>query len=132
MKGLEAGRFDQAWGGIASLSTALPVLWTEASARGFTRSDLARWTSSAPAELLGLSAQIGSIAPGHHANLVAFDPDAHLTITPDILHYRHKISPYMNESLRGVVHSTWLRGERIFHHGSFPTSPHGREYARSC
>jgi allantoinase len=132
MKGLDAGRFDLAWGGIASLSTALPVLWTEASARGFTLSDLARWTSSAPAKLLGLSAQIGSIAPGHHANLVAFDPNATLSVTPDILHYRHKISPYMGEQLRGVVHSTWLRGERAFHHGAFPSTPHGREYARSC
>ncbi len=27
--GTEAGRFDEAWGGIASLSTALPVIWTE-------------------------------------------------------------------------------------------------------
>jgi allantoinase len=127
--GDNAGRFDKAWGGIASLSTALSVVWTEASARGFTLSDLARWTSSAPAALLGLSAQIGSIAPGHHANLVAFDPDAPLTVAPDILHYRHKISPYMGEQLLGRVHSTWLRGERIFHHGTFPTTPHGREHA---
>ena len=28
MKRLEEGRFDLAWGGIASLSVALPVVWT--------------------------------------------------------------------------------------------------------
>ena len=30
MKRMEAGRFDLAWGGIASLSVALPVMWTDA------------------------------------------------------------------------------------------------------
>jgi allantoinase len=133
--GEEAGRFDEAWGGIASLSTALPILWTEAQARGFTLNDLARWTSSAPAELAGLTKFIGSIEPGKHANLVAFDADASITITPDILHYRHKISPYMGETLRGVVRTTWLRGEKIFTRTDsgdiFPNPPKGREYALS-
>ncbi len=36
MKRLEVGRFDLAWGGIASLSIALPVVWTDAASRGFT------------------------------------------------------------------------------------------------
>jgi allantoinase len=132
MKGLDIGRFDKAWGGIASLSTALSVLWTEASARGFTLNDLARWTSSAPAQLLGLSAQIGSIAPGKHANLVAFDTDANFTVTPDMLHYRHKISPYMGEQLCGAVRTTWLRGQKVFDNQTFPAQPSGREYALSC
>ena len=33
--GEEAGRFDEAWGGIPSLSTALPVVWTDAWRGGF-------------------------------------------------------------------------------------------------
>jgi allantoinase len=53
-----------------------------------------------------------------------------------LLHYRHKISPYMGETLRGVVRSTWLRGQRVFDNRSgkatFPLAPHGREYALSC
>ena len=112
--GEECGRFDEAWGGIASLSTALPVLWTECARRGYSLVQLAKWASSAPAQLAGLSAHVGSIEPGKHANLVAFDAEAEFTVTPDRLHYRHKISPYMGERLRGVVRSTWLRGNRIF------------------
>jgi hypothetical protein len=34
----------------------------------------------------------------------------------------------MGQQLRGAVHSTWLRGERIYSHGTFPSAPHGREY----
>jgi allantoinase len=130
--GEEAGRFDQAWGGIASLSTALSVVWTEGHARGFTIGDLARWMSAAPAQLIGLGTQVGSIEPGKHANLVAFDTDATFHVTEDVLHYRHKISPYMGEQLRGVVRSTWLRGEKVFHHNAFPAASSGREYALSC
>jgi allantoinase len=130
-----SGRFDKAWGGIASLSTALPVLWTEAHARHCTLTQLAQWTSFAPAKLIGLADRVGSIEPGKQANLVAFNPEATLTITPEILHYRHKISPYMGEQLRGVVRSTWLRGEKIFTRmetgDTFPTAPRGREYALS-
>jgi allantoinase len=136
-QGEEPGRFDLAWGGIPSLSTALSVLWTECTRRELTLSQLAQWTSAAPARLAGLATQVGSIEPGKHANLVAFDADASFTLTSDMLHYRHKISPYLGETLRGLVRSTWLRGQRVFTRGAstssdtFPTVAPGREYALS-
>jgi allantoinase len=133
--GQQPGRFDLAWGGIPSLSTALSVLWTECTRRELTLSQLAHWTSAAPARLAGLATHVGSIEPGKHANLVAFDPDVRFTLTPEMLHYRHKISPYLGETLRGLVHSTWLRGQQVFTRANnsdeFPTPPQGREYALS-
>jgi allantoinase len=131
-RGAEAGRFDEAWGGIASLSVALPLLWTECQQRGISLSQLIEWTSSAPARLAGLQTCVGSIEPGKDANLVAFDTAANFVVTPEILHYRHPISPYMGESLRGVVLSTWLRGQRVYSGGTFLSEPTGREYALSC
>ncbi|MGI4855279.1 MAG: allantoinase AllB, partial [Janthinobacterium lividum] len=109
MKRAEDGRFNVAWGGIASLSTALPVMWTEAQARGLTLRDVARWMSGAPAALAGLRQQVGGIEVGRDANFVVFDPDADFTVRPDVLHYRHKVSPYLGERLRGVVLETVLR-----------------------
>jgi allantoinase len=129
--GQEAGRFDEAWGGIASLSVALPLLWTDCVRRGFSLADLAQWMSAAPATLAGLQGHVGSIEPGKHANFVAFDTDASFTVAAEGLHYRHKISPYMGETLSGVVRSTWLRGERVFADGEFPAAPRGQEYALS-
>jgi allantoinase len=133
--GEEGGRFDQAWGGIASLSTAISVVWTEAQQRGYTLAQFAEWTSAAPARLAGIAMEVGSIEPGKHANLVAFDPEASRVITADALHYRHRISPYMGETLRGVVQRTWLRGECVYDPASrdvFAHTTRGREYGLSC
>ena len=125
----EVGRFDEAWGGIASLSTALPVLWTECSRRGVSLSQLVQWTASRPARLASLIEHTGTIAAGKRANLIVFDPDAEFSVTPERLHYRHRISPYMGETLRGVVKETWLRGKRVFRDGRFAVFPRGREYS---
>jgi allantoinase len=134
--GEEAGRFDEAWGGIPSLSTALAVVWTDCVKRGVPLTKLVEWMSMTPAKLAGLSARVGAIAPGMQANLVAFDAGATFTVDPEHLHYRHAISPYTGETLRGVVRATWLRGERIYANDdgavTFADTPRGREYALSC
>jgi allantoinase len=127
MKRTDTGRFDQAWGGIASLSLALPVIHTEAAPRGHTLEDIARWMSSAPAALAGLAHQAGALQPDRDANFILFDTEATFTVTPDKLHYRHAISPYMGETLRGAVKATYLRGEPVYHEGIFASTPRGRE-----
>jgi allantoinase len=134
-QGEEPGRFDEAWGGIASLSTALPVLYTDCVRRGVSLEELARWTSLAPAQLAGLAMYVGSIEVGKHANLVALDTEATFRLSEEHLHYRHKVSPYLGETLQGVVRGTWLRGERIYANidaPSFKEEARGREYALSC
>jgi len=125
------GRFDEAWGGIASLSTALSVMWTEAAARGFSLTDIARWMSAAPAALAGLQNQIGAIAVERYANFVRFSPEMDRLIEKDGLHYRHKVSPYMGKALRGVVKTTVLRGVPAYIDGEFSREPAGREYAEN-
>jgi allantoinase len=127
MKRREEGRFDLAWGGIASLSVALPVIWTECQARGSSLDDLARWMSSAPAALAGIGDQAGALTVGRDANFVVFDPEAEFAVEPEKLHFRHPVSPYLGETLRGVVRATYLRGEAVFREGSLTKTPRGRE-----
>lgn len=128
MKRKEDGRFNVAWGGIASLSTALSVIWMEASGRGFGLSDVARWMSAGPAGLAGLSSRVGAVAMGCDANLVVFDPEAMWTVTEDALQYRHKVSPYLGERLRGVVRGTVLRGGTVYWNGTIVSEALGKEY----
>ena len=129
MKRLAEGNFRTAWGGIASLSVALPLMWTEASRRSFTLLDLARWMAAAPARLAGCDTRKGRIAAGYDADFVVFDPDREFIVTEDRLHYRHPVSPYLGETFRGVVKATYLRGNPVFVDGEFSGEPGGRECA---
>ena len=128
MKRLDEGNFKTAWGGISSLSVALPVMWTEARKRGFTMLDIAHWMAEAPAGLAGCQMCKGRIAPGFDADFVAFDSEAEFVVTEERLHYRYPLSPYMGETLRGVVKATYLRGKPVFLEGQFLGALAGREF----
>jgi allantoinase len=128
MKNMEKGSFSGAWGGIASISIALPIMWTEAHRRGFTLKDIARWMAQEPARLAGCDARKGQIAAGYDADFVVFDPEAEFTVIADRLHHRHAVSPYLGERLRGVVKKTYLRGKAVFDDGRFPGEASGREF----
>jgi allantoinase len=127
MKRLQEGSFKTAWGGISSLSVALPVMWSEARQRGFTLANIARWMAHGPARLAGRSESKGQLAAGCDADFVVFEPEAEFLVTEDRLHYRHAVSPYLGERLRGVVKATYLRGKSVFSDGSFLGGPTGRE-----
>ena len=121
-----SGDFQSAWGGISSLQLELPVVWTEAAARGRTLVEVCRWMCEMPARLLAMADRKGRIAPGNDADLVVFDPDAAFRVQPERLHHRHKLTPYARQSLRGVVISTFVRGQRVYHRGEHAPAATGR------
>jgi allantoinase len=130
MKRLRERSFRTAWGGIAGLSLALPVMWTEAGGRGFALPDIARWMAEGPARLAGCETRKGRIAENFDADFAVFEPETEFIATEDHLHYRHRLSTYLGEKLRGVVKATYLRGDCIFGDGEFPGEPKGRELRR--
>ena len=83
--------------------------------------------SDRPARLAGCHGTKGLLAAGHDADFVVFDTESEFIITKDRLHYRHAISPYLGEKLRGMVKATYLRGQPIFENGEFPGDCVGRE-----
>jgi allantoinase len=128
MKKLAEGDFRKAWGGIASFSAALPVMWTEASKRGFELTDIAKWMGEGPAKLAGVAGSKGRIAAGMDADFVVFDSENKFVLKEEHLRYRHKVSPYLGKPLRGIVRETYLRGECVFAGGGFPGEPRGKEF----
>jgi allantoinase len=128
MKHLAERNFQTAWGGIASLSVALPVMYTEAINRGFALTDIARWMAEGPATLAGCQKQKSQLVAGYDADFVVFDPESEFVVSTDKLFYRHPVSPYIGERLRGVVKATYLRGTLVFSDGEFPGEPIGREF----
>jgi allantoinase len=119
MKELASGDFMKAWGGIASLQFALPVLWTAAKEHGCSLTDMAKWLCENSAVLPGLQKQKGLIAKGYDADLVAWNPEESFIVTEEIIQHKHKMTPYLNETLFGVVKQTWLSGENVFDDGKF-------------
>ncbi|WP_030450404.1 allantoinase AllB [Herbidospora cretacea] len=113
------GDFAMAWGGISSLQLGLPVVWTEASARGFSLEDVVRWMARGPADFAGLPYK-GRIEVGADADLVAFDPGAAFVVEAGDLSHKNPVTAYQGRALRGVVQQTWLRGETPGH-GRFLT-----------
>src|SRR5262249_57798546 len=71
----------------------------------------------APAGLATLAPRKGRIAGGCDADLVIWDPDAEWIVEPERLQQRHKLTPYAGRTLRGAVHQTYVRGERVWSDG---------------
>jgi allantoinase len=126
MKEIGSGNLMKAWGGIASLQLALPVLWTAARQRKLPVTRMIEWLCEKPAVLPGLQKSKGKIAKGFDADLAVWDPEASFVVTAAHLHHKHKITPYLNQELYGVVQQTWLAGELIFDQGTFPTLNQGK------
>ncbi len=126
LKELESGDFMKAWGGIASLQLALPVLWTKAREKGFTIDFIAKWLCENPAKLIGKSTTKGKIAIGYDADLIVVDIDSSFVVTENMLHHKHKTTPYLNETLYGIVEQTYLSGEKVYDNSIFTQLNYGK------
>lgn len=116
--------FTAARGGISSLQFSLSAVWTGASQREVELTEVLRWMSEAPAALAGLGSRKGRIAPGMDADLAILDLEATFTVEPEGVLHRHPLTPYLGQELRGVVMETYVRGHKVYDHGSFGR-PHG-------
>ena len=131
MKTRGGGSFREAWGGIASLQLALPIMWNEARQRGIGIEQVARWMGEEPARLAGLGHRKGAIRAGYDADLVVFDPTTARRVEAAKLQHRHPITPYDGEMLDGVVEMTFLRGQKIYDRGQFASEPRGEQCYRA-
>jgi allantoinase len=120
LKRFDTGDFGTAWGGIAGLQLGLPAVWTAARKRGVPLTDVVRWMSTAPAELVGLTGK-GAIEPGRDADLCVLAPEEEFTVDAENLFHRNAVSAYHGRTLTGVVRRTWLRGREVT-----GAAPHGK------
>ena len=109
----------KAWGGISSLQLRLPLVWTEARSRGLSLNDVARWLARAPARLAGLDGRKGAIEVGSDADICIWNAEESFRVEPSMIEHRHKLTPYLGQTLYGVVEATYLRGQKIYEGGEF-------------
>ena len=106
VKQADSGNLLQAWGGIASLQFLLPATWHSMKSSGASVYHLSEWLSTTPAKRFGLGHRKGEIAPGYDADITIWDVTADFTVTEDMIHHRHKMTPYLGKTLSGVVKKT--------------------------
>lgn len=126
LKLMESGDFLHAWGGIASLQFAPSIVWTQARTRGFSVSQLVEWLSARPARFAGLT-QKGALIEGRDADFVVWHPERSYRLEQAMIHHRHPITPYLGQTLYGVVETTYVRGQPVFQQDGSPRGLHRQE-----
>jgi allantoinase len=126
LKHIDSGDIEKAWGGISALQFGLPLIWTEARERGFDLVEISRLMSEKTATFAGLSAIKGDIRVGFDADLVVFDDKAHYQIETSMIKHRHKICPYVGQSVYGRIEQTYLRGHLVYDNDEFKGKPTGK------
>ncbi|MFT3787986.1 MAG: allantoinase AllB [Tepidisphaeraceae bacterium] len=102
------------WGGIAGVQSTLAVLLSHKPALPIDR--VARLTSSNVVERFGIERK-GRIDVGVDADLAFVDRSTSYTLSREMLHDRHKLSPYVGRMFEGVVRRTFVCGHTVFRDG---------------
>ncbi len=115
--------FFKVWGGISGVQSTRAALLSR-----FPKLPLpliARLTSANVADRFKV-AEKGEISVGFDADLSLVDVEAERELTRETLFDRHRLSPYVGWTFRGVVRRTILRGTTIFRDGRIVSKPIGR------
>lgn len=107
---LKAGRFANAWGGIASCQTTLTLLLSEGD---LALEQVARLVAGGAARRFGMPRK-GRIEVGADADLALVDLADERTLAADELEYRHPLSPWLGRRLHARVTRTLLRGREAW------------------
>lgn len=113
IKQIETGNFETGWGGIAGLQFLLPASWT-ALREMISLEKFIPLLTSHPAKFLQLDDRKGKIEVGYDADILIWDPEEKEMITKENVLHRHKISPYIGETLYGVTKQTIVGGVTVY------------------
>lgn len=112
--------FTQTPGGLPSLETLLPLMYTYGVTEGnLTLSQLVQLLSGNPARLWGLWPRKGALRPGSDADIVVYDPEPEDAIEAEGLHHLAGYTPYEGIQVKGRVMATVSRGQIIYREGRF-------------
>jgi dihydropyrimidinase len=105
--------------GVSGIEARLALVHTFGVGTGLI--DLSRWVEvccTRPAEVFGLDRK-GRLSPGCDADIVLFDPEKEVPLTPQTLHSPLPFASYEGVTVRGFPVTTISRGETIVEDGAF-------------
>ncbi len=113
--------FFAVWGGISGVQSSLQVLLSSE----LSLPAIASLTAYTPAKRFKL-ANKGRLEAGYDADLALVDLSQSQTLTNENLFYRHKQSPYVGRTFKGIIKQTLLRGQTVYADGKIVGKPSGR------
>jgi allantoinase len=111
---MKSGDFFEAWGGVAGVQSTLASLLAREPALSLER--VVGVTAGNVAKRFSMPLK-GRVEVGLEADVSLVDVNARYTLTRDMLLDRHKLSPYVGRTFRGVVKRTIVRGHTVFRDG---------------
>ena len=108
------GDFFKIWGGIAGVQSTLPAVLTIDPPLPLERAAVLTATNAAARFRIEGK---GKIAVGYDADFAIVDVGATYELTREMLLDRHKLSPYVGRTFRGLVRRTVVRGHTVFQDG---------------
>lgn len=112
IKEIDTGNLQKAWGGIAGIQFLLTASWTALKDVMIIEEFIPLLTSK-PALLIKANKK-GKIKIGYDADIVIWNYTQQHLVTENEILFKHKISPYINEILTGVVVETIVNGVSVY------------------
>jgi len=123
---MKTGDFWNSWGGIAGVQSTLAVLLEQGyRRRGLSLERIASLVAREPARRFRIAGK-GAVEKGNDADLVLVDLEKSATLRAGDLFQRHRLSPYVGATFRGMVRRTIRRGETILEDGNVVASSNGK------
>jgi allantoinase len=124
IKEIETGNLKKAWGGIAGIQFLLNGSWT-ALKNTITLEQFIPLVTSKPARFIKAASK-GTIEVGNDADFVIWNPEESSLIKEENVLFRYKISPYIGQSLSGVILETIVNGETVYKNKSIENKNKGK------
>ena len=112
VKEIESGNLKKAWGGIAGIQFLLSASWTALKDTMSLEAFIPLVTSH-PASFI-MADKKGTLKVGYDADIVIWNPEESSTIQEKDILFKHKISPYIAQTLNGVIIETIVMGETVY------------------
>jgi dihydroorotase len=106
--------FEHATAGMIALETALPLTLELVRAKRISPLRMVELLSLAPARILGIEGEVGSLKVGAHADFVLFDPKESFPFSEANIYSAAKNSPFLGRKMRGMVKATYVSGTAVF------------------
>lgn len=112
-KEVETGNLQKAWGGIAGLQFLLTAGWTSLK-DCMSLENFIPLVTEQPAHFLQINNKKGFIKEGFDADFTIWSPEEREVIRTEDVFHKHKLSPYIDRELFGIVYQTYVNGVLAF------------------